>query len=167
MNQTLKTWNKIIVLTALLIALPLLAWAKPDIAISIKAEKEIIVTENGKQVKKIVEAKEIFPGEIITYVLSYENKGNEVATNITLNDPIPEGTTYLTGSASETGDLSFSIDGGINFKKPSFLTYETEVTAGKKEKRIASPEQYTHIRWLIPKLGAGESGKALFKVKVK
>ena len=167
MNQTCNTWNRIIVLTALLIALPLLAWAKPEIAITIKAEKEIVVTENGKQVKKIVEAKEIFPGEIITYVLSYANKGTEAAVNVAITDPIPAGTAYIVGTASDVGDLTFSIDLGKNYKKPSLLTYEVTDNNGKKEKRVASPEEYTHIRWTLPSVPAGSNGAVNFKVKVK
>lgn len=164
MNRQLK---QIVLVTTLLVSLPLLAWARPNVAINIKAEKEVVVTENGKQIKKIVEAKDIFPGEVITYTLSYENKGDEAAANVALTDPIPAGTAYIVGSASEIGDLTFSIDLGKSYKKPSLLSYEVTDKNGKVQKRVASPEEYTHIRWTLPSIAAGAKGSVNFKVKVK
>lgn len=151
----------------LLVVLPLAAWAKPEVNIAIKAEKEVVVTEKGQQVKKIVEAKDIFPGETITYTLNYQNTGNEAADNVAIVDPIPEGTAYLTGSASEADLLTFSIDQGKNYKKPALLTYEVTLPNGIKEKRVASPEEYTHIRWILPSVAAGAKGFVKFQVKVK
>ena len=82
-------------------------------------------------------------------------------------DPIPEGTAYLPGSATEAGELTFSIDKGKSYKKPSLLSYEITAPDGKKEKRVASPEEYTHIKWTLPSVAAGEKGSVNFKVKVK
>lgn len=166
MHRAKQTFQLTIVALALL-ALPLAAWAAPQININIKAEKEVVVTEDGKQVKKIVEAKEIFPGETIFYTLNYQNAGTETAANVAITDPIPAGTAYLPGSASEAGDLAFSIDQGKSYKKPSLLTYEVNTPEGKKEKRVASPEEYTHIRWTLPSVAAGAQGSVSFQVKVK
>lgn len=149
------------------LAMPLGAWAKPEVVINIKAEKEVIVTENNKPVKKVVEAKDIFPGETITYTLFYENKGSDAAANVVINDPIPAGTAYIPGTASEVGDLAFSIDKGKSYKKPSLLTYEVTSREGKNEKRVASPEEYTHIQWTIPSVAPGAKGSVNFKIKVK
>lgn len=154
-------------LAAVVMLLASAAWAQPKVNITIMAEKEIVVTEQGKKVKKLVEAKDIVPGEEIIYTLNYSNTGTEAATNVVLSDPIPAGTSYILGSASEAGELSFSIDHGKNFKRPALLTYEVSIAGGKKEKRVASPEEYTDIRWVIPSLPAGEKGAVIFKVKVK
>ncbi len=113
------------------------------------------------------DGKELHPGEIIHYTILYRNTGNENATNAVVSDPIPKGTVYIPGSATETGELSFSIDGGKTFKKPALLTYETKAANGAVEKRVASPEEYTHIRWVIDKIPAGANGKVSFQVKVK
>jgi uncharacterized repeat protein (TIGR01451 family) len=165
--KTLLMNTKTAVVTLAIIVLPLTAWAKPNITISIKAQKDVVVTENAKQVKKTVEATDIAPGEVITFILSYSNTGDETATSVVISDPIPEGTVFMPGTATEKGDLSFSIDKGKTFKKPSLLVYETTTASGKKEKRVASPEEYTHIRWIIPSIAAGEKGDVSFRVKVK
>lgn len=143
------------------------AWGAPQVEVKVKAEKEKVVTKEGKKVTKMVAAKSFSPGEIIHYTILYRNTGNEDATSAVISDPIPKGTVYLPGSATETGELTFSIDGGKTFKKPALLTYEMKAPSGAIEKRTASPEEYTHIRWVIDRIPAGASGKVSFQVKVK
>ncbi|QWV97654.1 DUF11 domain-containing protein [Geomonas nitrogeniifigens] len=151
----------------ILAAMPFVAWAQPKVTITMKAEKEVSVTAKGKQVKKRVAAKGVQPGEEIIYTLSYQNSGNEAAKDVVISDPIPAGTAYIPGSASETGDLAFSIDKGKTFKKPTLLTYELKGNTGKMEKKVASPDEYTDVRWTIPQVPAGGTGSVSFKVKVK
>ena len=95
------------------------------------------------------------------------NSGTEAAKDVVISDPIPAGTSYIPGSASEAGDLTFSIDKGKSFKKPTLLTYELKGGAGKMEKKVATPEEYTDIRWTVPQVPAGGKGSVSFKVKVK
>ena len=87
--------------------LPSLALAKPQVTLSIVAEKDIVVEENGQQVTKRVLAEEVAPGEIVIYTITYENSGDEAANNVTIVDPIPEGTTYIADSATKAGELDF------------------------------------------------------------
>lgn len=151
----------------LLVAMPLAAWAQPKISVNVKAEKEVAVTAKGKQVKKRIAAKGVQPGEEIIYTLSYVNSGTETAKDVVISDPIPAGTSYIPGSASETGELVFSIDKGKSFKKATMLTYELKGAQGKLEKKVATPEDYTDVRWTIPTVPAGGKGSVSFKVKVK
>jgi len=152
----------------LLIAMALLllsaeVFAKSLVSISITAEKEVTV---NKVTKKIA-ATTINPGDVIFYTLSYINSGNDVATSVVLDDPIPAGTSYLPGTAyGEGAEIIFSVD-GKSFKKPSLLTYEIKKRDGSLEKRTASPEEYTHVRWVIPKIDAGARGSVGFQVRIK
>ena len=151
----------------MLVALPLAAWGQPKVAISIKAEKEVTVSANGKQIKKKIAAKGVHPGDEILYTLSYVNSGTEAAKDVVISDPIPPGTSYIPGSASNAEDLSFSIDKGKSYKKPTLLTYEIKSSDGKAQKRAATPDDYTDIRWILPSVAAGEKGSLKFEVKVK
>ena len=138
--------------------------AKSIVSISITAEKEVTVNK----VKKMVVAKDIKPGDVIFYTINYINSGDSAATNAVLDDPIPQGTIYIPGTAyGNDTENTFSIDGGKTFKKPSVLTYEVRQPGGKTEKKVASPEQYTHIRWVINIIPAGGKGQVGFQVKVK
>jgi uncharacterized repeat protein (TIGR01451 family) len=155
------------VLVFCLLAFVTSAVAKPQVEIKIVAEKEMTVIKNGQKSTKMVPVKKIATGEIIQYTLSYKNSGKEAARDVVINDPIPEGTTYIAGSASEKGKLTFSIDGGKTFNSAPLVTYEAVVDGNKKEKRVAGTEQYTHIRWIIDRVEPGASDKVSFKVKVK
>lgn len=156
----------LIALAAILLS-PLVALAAPQVTIGITAEKEVIVTQNGQTVTKRIPATDATPGETIIYTLTVANNGDETATNVVVNDPIPEGTVFLPGSATGNSEPTFSIDGGKTFQQPSLLTYEITNLDGTKEKRTASPDQYTAIRWQIPQVAAGAKDELSFSVKVK
>ena len=153
---------------AALLVLPLSVLAEPKIVLNMTSEKEIVVEQNGKQVKKIVEAKETLPGDELIYTITYKNKGDEVAKNIGIKNPIPEGTVYVLDSAQgNNADITFSIDKGKSFKKPGMLTYERKNSTGKSVKNKASYEQYSHVKWLVNEVQPGKGGAVSYKVKVK
>jgi len=152
---------------AALLLLPAVAWAAPDVKVSITAEKVIQTEKGGKSVETRISADDVQPGDTIVYTLNYINKGDADAVGVVLNDPIPQGTVYIVDSAFGPGStISFSIDAGKNFKQPGMLIYEVNIN-GKAEKRKATPEQYTHIRWTVEKIAPGKSGMAGFRVRVK
>lgn len=154
-------------LTLAMMMLPAFATAAPDVKIDITAEKIVMVEENGKKVEQRVVASEVLPGDVLLYTLAYKNVGDETAKNIKLNNPIPKDTAYVLDSAYGPGaKITFSVDGGKSFNEPSLLRYNVDVK-GEAQKRKASPEQYTDIRWAIEEVGVGKSGVAGFRVLVK
>jgi uncharacterized repeat protein (TIGR01451 family) len=159
------------VVTALLftlLLLPAMAMAAGNVDVKIKTEKLTIVKKDGKKVEKLVPATKFQPGDTIVYTINYTNNAAEPVIDATINDPIPQGTIYIPDSAKGDGaDITFSIDNGKTFKKPSLLVYEVKNPNGAFEKRTASPEEYTHIRWVISKIDADAKGTAGFKVKLK
>lgn len=152
-----------VVLHGLFIAimlLPAMAMAAGNVSVSIKTDKQEVVVKNGKKLTQVVPATKFAPGDTIVYTITYTNKGTEPAVNAIVDDPVPRGTTYVGGSATGAGaEITFSIDGGKTFKKPS------ELTGG--DKKPVPPEKYTAIRWTIPQIPAGGSGKVSFKAHVK
>ena len=166
----MSQWRKHLNLTlAALLLCPTLALAKPEIVVTMEAKKEItIVHEDGTKEVKIVPAETISPGEVIIYEVKYENRGNESANDVVIDNPVPSGTAYIPESASgQNSDLSFSIDGGKSYKKPSLLSYTITNQDGTSEKRLATPERYTNIRWKIKEIAKGENGKINYSVRVK
>ena len=159
--------QQLVTLIALII-ISTTAWAKPEITLSIISEKEVIETVQGKKVVKRVPAKEVEPGQVLIFTLKFSNKGDENATNVVVDNPIPKETTYVVGSAKGAGsDITFSINNGKDFKKPTLLTYEIKGPGGKIIKKKASPEQYTNVRWVISKVPPGKGGEVSFKARVK
>jgi uncharacterized repeat protein (TIGR01451 family) len=144
------------------------AWAKPRMVVSITTAKEVRETKNGITTTKLVTTTSAASGEILHYTLTYLNKGDEEATNAVVVDPIPAGTVYVTNSATgKDAEIEFSADGGKTFAHPVKVSHEYRLSSGKVEKRIATPDDYTHIRWTIRSVPAGAGGTAGFRVKVK
>lgn len=141
--------------------------AKPQLQMTVVAEKEVTVTEGGKQVVKRVKADKSSPGETLIFTLSYQNSGDERAVDVKLDNPLPAGTKYVPGSASgANSQVSYSADGGKSFAAPEQLSVE-KVKAGKKEKVRAQAVDYTTIRWVISEIQPGQSGQVSFRAQVQ
>jgi len=150
------------------VLLPSLVLAKPLMAISITTSKEVTETISGAKVKKLVPTRQAASGDTLVYTLAYSNKGNETATDAIVENPVSAGMTYIDNSASGAGaEITFSIDGGKSYKKPSLLTYEIKQPNGTVQKYTARPEEYTHIRWTIKQVPPGTGGTLSFSARVK
>lgn len=149
-----------------LVALPLVsvtAHAKPELQMNMVAEKEVTVTEGGKKVVKRVPAQSSAPGEVLIYTLNYKNVGDEKATAVNVDNPLPNGTRYLANSASGAeAQINFSVDGGKTYAKPDQLAVQK---SGKKAK--ADAVDYTNIRWVLGEIKPGQSGQLGFRAQVE
>ncbi len=147
---------------------PVVAVADPSIQLNMAVAKEIVVEENGQEVTKWVEAEDITPGQKLRYTVHYTNTGDDPATQVQVENPIPDLTVYLSDSASgEKSTIVFSADGGKTFAKEGEVTYEVAVFGGGTELRKANPERFTNIRWLIDEIPVGDAGEVSFIVLVQ
>jgi len=128
----------------------------PDIKIQSIVEKEITVTEQGQIVTKLahVPAGKIDSGVRLCFTLTITNQGDDVATNVVVDNPIPPGTFYVIGSATgEKSVVTCSIDDGVSFRAESQL-------------RQATASMFTDVQWLVEDLRPGTSCKLGFQVIV-
>ena len=158
---------KQLVLSLMLIGISITAYAQPKIEVTAMAEKEIQVKEAERSVTKRVPAESIESGEELIYTLRYKNVGSEKATNVKLDNPVPPHTAYVSNSAfGANTEILFSLD-GKHFSKPGLLTYVIKTKDGKTEKQIATPDQFSHLRWALNEVPPGASGEVGFRVRVK
>ncbi len=154
-----------VVAAGLLLAAP--ALAAPKITVSIAQLKEVAEQKGGARATRLVPADAVSPGDVIEYVLTYANQGDAPAKDANIDDAIPKGTTYVANSATGEGaEVTFSADGGKTFAPPVKLTYEFRQPSGAVEKRVATPAEYTHVRWTLKQVPPGATGKVSFRVKV-
>ena len=145
-----------------------LALAAPRIVFSIAQFREVAEQKGGARTTRMVPAQSVSPGDVVEYVLTYANQGDAPATDANIDDAIPKGTTYLANTASGEGaEITFSSDGGKTFAPAVKLTYEFRLPSGAVEKRVATPAEYTHVRWTLKSVPPGATGKVAFRVKVK
>lgn len=141
---------------------------KPDLVLTLSAQKEAAVKgPDGKSTMEWREVKTGNPGDVIRYTISYRNGGKSEAKDAKIVDPVPKGTTYIPGSAAGEGaEITFSLD-GKTFQAPPQLKYRVRQPDGTEAELQASPDMYTHIRWKLPKpVAPGGTGAVSFKVKV-
>lgn len=144
------------------------ALAAPRMEISIAQFREVVEKKGGTTTTRMVPAQSVAPGDVVEYVLTYVNRGDSDATDANIDDAIPKGTTYLANTATGDGaEIAFSSDGGKTFAPAVRLTYEFKLASGAVEKRVATPDQYTHVRFTLKRVSPGTTGKVAFRVRVK
>ena len=138
----------------------------PDLAGTMEAHKIILNKENHEIA---VSADKVFPRDKIEYTLRYRNVGGAAASGVSLVGPIPAGTVYLDKTASSAASMHplYSIDGGKSYHRAPF-TYVYLDAAGTEQRRVATPDMYTHIKWNVDgALGAGKDVLVSYRVQVK
>ena len=127
--------------------------AGPDVKIRSIVEQEINVVEHGQKATRVVQVPlgVIGSGTRLYFTLTMTNKGDEVATNVIVDNPIPPRTVYAIGTAtSETGVVTCSIDNGVSFHSENEQQF--------------NPSRLTDIRWVVDDLPFGSSCKLGFQV---
>ena len=78
-------------------------------------------------------------GDVLTYEIDYTNFTNQTQTDLVITDKIPAGTTYVDGSASEEGFVSFE-NGTLTWKfddvkagEVVVVTFDVKVDEGKAD----------------------------------
>lgn len=122
-----------------------------------------VITKEGKKEEITPLPEKVYPGDVIEYRIKATNVSDGDLKNIVIGAKIPEGTTYVPGSASDSPE--FSIDRGKTFSKEP-VKY-TVIVDGKKVTKTATPDMYTNIRWRIPVLKPGEEKVFKYRVQVK
>jgi uncharacterized repeat protein (TIGR01451 family) len=152
----------------LLLALPVQAADKGGIELKSTAEVEITVKNDQgvSQVTRVDAATaKVVPGDTVIFTTYYANIGANPATDIVIDNPLPEHMLYLGGSAEGmTPRIEFSVDHGKTFAAASKLRIKD--AAGQE--RPATAADYTHIRWtMVGTLEKGAKGSVSFRAKVE
>lgn len=150
---------------ASMLLLPCLLWAQGTIEVKSRAEMEVIKTnEDGEKVTVMIPAEKVIPGETVIYTNTITNIGEVPAEDVTINNPVPEYTDYLAGSAFGEAVTVFSADEGENFAPEG----EVKVIDENGKSRPALAKEYTNIRWTMNSaIQPGESVEVGFRVRLQ
>ncbi|OGR00524.1 MAG: hypothetical protein A2511_07930 [Deltaproteobacteria bacterium RIFOXYD12_FULL_50_9] len=161
--------KKILTISAMLLFLSSLAIAADQGVIKLKSVAEVEVaiknSKGEKEVRRVEAAKaNVIPGDAVIFTTYCANNGNEPASDIVINNPMPEHLLYIAGTAegSET-KIEFSVDKGKSYATPDKL----KIKGNDGKERPAGPSDYTHIRWTLSKpLAPGGQESVSFRAKV-
>lgn len=129
--------------------------------------RKIVTDEKNNEVA--VPADKVVPDDVVEYRLRYRNTGKVSASGVELIGPVPEGTVYIDKSVSGSKGVTalFSIDGGKEYHLPP-VTYVFLNEDGKEEKREATSDMITHIKWrMSEELEAASIVTTSYRVRVE
>ena len=110
----------------------------------------------------------VAPGDRLLYNLEIANQGDREARNPVAFGPIPAGTAFVAGTATQGHNIKvdYSIDGGKTYSaSPTFTTLGKD---GKPQTVPAPVGRYTTVRWMWNSvLPAGEQARVSYQVQVR
>ncbi len=112
-----------------------------------------VTAEDGSKEERFTQASTARPGQVVEYRLFVLNEGETTLPSgtVVLTGPVPEGTSFLAGSATPSSErllTEFSADGGETFSEPPVIITVTD-DQGQENRVIAEPETYTAVRWTL------------------
>jgi len=122
-----------------------------DIALSMRAEKEIPVMIQGVEVPILKPIRKVNVNDTILITIHYKNNEIEDTYDINIDNPIPEGTHFISGSGTGKNAIFLvSYDNGISYEE-DIRIHNTPVT---------------HLRWRFENMPAHAEGDLSFSLKV-
>jgi uncharacterized repeat protein (TIGR01451 family) len=123
--------------------------------------------ERDSKTVPVEKAGPVTPGEVVSFTMSSVNEGDAPAREYRATGQIPQGATFVAGSALADNDqVSYSIDNGKQFSAQPMID---EKQADGTIKKVAAPvSMYTQVRfeWADP-LAAGGKVVASYQVRVQ
>lgn len=148
-----------ILIVAGLALAPAVAHAAPgQVALKGDVKLEKTIVEAGKPRVVLAEPKVVVPGDRLLFTTRYANGGTAAVQNFVVTNPLPSAVAL----EAQAGD-QVSVDAGKTWGKLAALT----VANGKGGRRAAQVSDVTHIRWTIPTIAAGGSGKVEYHAIVR
>jgi len=136
--------------------------AAPPSAVALKGSVQLekTVTVDGTSRVELVEPKVVVPGDKLLFTTSYRNDSTAAVTDFVVTNPVP-GAVVVSSDALSTAEVS--VDGG----KTWGLIAALKVSDGKGGVRAALAGDATHLRWTIPSIAPGASGKVEYHAIVR
>jgi len=139
------------------------AGGRPEVKVELTGS-----VERAGQHLSLDKVENVKPGEVLDWQITSSNDGTAEARDYKTVGHIPEGTTFVAGSAAgESGStVTYSIDGGKTFSSQPVIE---ERQADGSVKKVAAPvSMYTEVRYeWSDSLAAGGKLSASYKVRVR
>jgi uncharacterized repeat protein (TIGR01451 family) len=122
------------------------AAAADPISIKAIAEVEQWSQAQGRETRKLIPADRVVSGDTVIYTLEVRNTASTSVPRPVVTYPVPTHMTYTPDSAVGPGtEVSYSVDAGRSFDAPENL----RIQEPGGQLRLATPADYTHIRWQL------------------
>lgn len=103
---------------------------------------------------------DVVPGDRLVFETTYANDGTATVEKFVVTNPLPAAVRL----AEEDPRFIVSVDGGNSYGQS---IAEMTVTDAQSVSRTAALSDVTHIRWIIPRIDPGQSGKVSYQAIVR
>lgn len=124
----------------------------------------------GEAASYVLSPTSVVPGDLLREEITVTNVSGAALRGVLVAVPVPGGTAYVGGAtpAAAGWTLQFSDDRGRTYAaRPGRSVSSTENGRAVSWQVAAPPETYTHVRWTVATLRAGETLKFSFRVRVR
>ena len=136
--------------------------AAPGDVESVLTQKKVVLSADKKET--LADSKDIKPGELIEYRVTYTNKSKGPVTGLTGTLPIPVGTEFQKGSAKPVMGIKASLGDGKYEAIP--LKRKVKQPDGKTVEQDVPTSEYRSLQWSLGELAAGKSVVVSARVRV-
>lgn len=113
----------------------------------------------GNQRRTILPANRLQSGDRLIYIVHYRNDSPRPASGFALANPVSPHIAI----DGDRRDMEVSVDGGRNWGRLGQLA----LPSGLGGTRIATAQDVTHARWIVPPLPPGGSGLISYRATVR
>lgn len=124
----------------------------------VKLEK-VTTDSSGERRVEWVEPQVVVPGDRLIFGTQFTNRSQTPIESFVVSNPVPPSVSV----AQIDPEMLVSVDGGKTWAK---LT-ELVIVEADGQRRAAMPGDVTNIRWVLPAIAPGESGRLEFPVTVR
>lgn len=138
------------------------AFAQPDAPLRWEARsyvERISRDLNGRERRMVVPAQRLSPGDRLIFVLDYRNAGNSPLDGAALTSPVSR---HVMLEAPDR-PVEVSVDGGRSWGRLGHI----RLPSGLGGTRIATTQDVTHVRWAVPPVPPGGSGRLSYRATVR
>lgn len=153
-------WSGRIAALSLLLSGSAVLAASPQIKLHSEVLLERTVVKEGITRTELVEPSVVVPGDPLRFVTEFTNATEQPVSQFVVTNPVPGAVTI---DPTVLSSLTVSVDAGKSWGKLASLA----VPDGQGGMRPALAGDITHVRWVIPRIEAGASGKVSYRAIVR
>ncbi len=124
----------------------------------VKLEK-VTTDPSGERRVEWVEPQVVVPGDKLIFGTQFTNRSQAPIESFVVSNPVPPSVSV----AQIDPAVLVSVDGGKTWAKLADLV----IVEADGQRRAALPGDVTNIRWVLPAIAPGESGRLEFPVTVR
>lgn len=134
--------------------------ARAEGTVALSGEVQVVRTieEDGVSRETLAEPSKVVPGDHLLFTTHYSNDTGKEVSDFVITNPIPAQV-----ALTKVGEFTVSVDGGKTFGR----LVDLKASAADGTSRPATLDDVTHVRWILARLAAGETGSVTYSAVVR